>query len=129
MTLLNSLLFLSCLTFQSSAAASVGAKTINGHIACDNVVRSEGLSINEDGSLSHDKAFYCVVDHAYTSAGTNGIRLKLSNLPSTFERDWKRVTADGNTSAGLNLRDFVIEDGTDIKLPDRSTIHHHGGFK
>ena len=118
------LLFLSCLTFHSSAAASENAKTINGHIVCDNVVRSVGLSINED------KKFYCVVDIVYTSgAGMTGVRLKLSNLPSTFERDWKRVTADGNTSAGLNLRDFVIEDGTDIKLPDRSTIHHHGGFK
>ena len=123
MTLLNSLLFLSCLTFQSSAAASVGAKTINGHIACDNVVRSEGLSINEDGSLSHDKAFYCVVDHAYTSAGTNGIRLKLSNLPSTFESVWERVTADGKDKrVGLHLREVLIEEGgTNIRLPDRPT--------
>ena len=117
-----SLLFLSCLTFHSSAAASENAKTINGHIVCDNVVRSVGLSTNEDGSFSHDKTFYCVVDPVYTSgAGMTGVRLKLSNLPSTFERDWKRVTADGNTSAGLNLREVVIEDGTNIRLPDRPT--------
>ena len=123
MTLLNSLLFLSCLTFQSSAAASVGAKTINGHITCDNVVRSVGLSINEDGSYSHDTAFLCVVDPVYTSAGTNGVRLKLSNLPSTFERDWKSVTADGKDKrAGLNLREVVIgKGGMDIRLPDRPT--------
>jgi hypothetical protein len=125
MTLFNraSLLFLSCLTFQSSAAASEGAKTINGHIACDNVVRSVGLSINEDGSLLHDKAFYCVVDPVYTSAGTNGMRLKLSNLPSTFESDWKRVTANGKDKrVGLNLREVVIEEGgTNIRLPDRPT--------
>jgi len=121
-----SLLILSWLAFKSSAAASVGAKTINGHIACDYVVRSVGLSINEDGGrsfFSHDKTFYCVVDPVYTSAGTNGVRLKLSNLPSTFERDWKIVTADGKDKrAGLNLREVVIEEGgTNIRLPDRTT--------
>jgi len=130
MTLFNKaslLTILSCLTLKSAGAASVGAKTINGHIACDRVVRSVGLSINEDGGrsfFSHDKAFYCVVDPVYTSAGTNGVRLKLSNLPSTFESDWKIVTADGKDTkrAGLNLREVVIEEGgTVVRLPDRTT--------
>lgn len=118
----KTLLFLSCLTFQSSAAASA-ATAINGNISCDSVVRSVGLSINEHGKVSDEKSFYCVVDPVYTSTGTNGVRLKLLNLPSTFERDWKRVTADGKdqSAGGLNLREVVIEGETNLRLPDHSS--------
>jgi len=74
-------------------------RIIDDEIICEEVNQSNGLSVDESGSIGHFKDFFCEVEQKFTINGTTGgISMKLLNLPLSFEDEFRTAKTTGRTS-------------------------------
>eukprot|EP00979_Chaetoceros_neogracilis_P019184 scaffold11947_cov267-Chaetoceros_neogracile.AAC.1 len=91
------------------------ARSIDGTIICNDVIREAGIFVDDNGVFRDDTQFVCLVDPTYTNDGSKFIELTMSNLPSSFMADRKKAQSAGNTR--LRIMDATVERST-IILPD-----------
>ena len=105
---------------KSSFAGEEFAHTINGNIICNDVIKEDGIIIDDSGSFQdEDTNFACIVDPVYAVSESKYIELILLNLPPSFENDRKAALKSGKTR--LLIVDGTVEKSTLI-LPDNNNI-------
>lgn len=104
-------------------------RIIDDEIICEEVNQSNGLSVDENGSIKHFKDYFCAVEEKFTTNGTTGgISMKLLNLPLAFEDEFRTAKTNGRTSlvirtgfidkASLSFSNLASPEGRTVSKSD-----------
>ena len=103
------------------------AFTIDGNIKCEEVIRSVTLVKDEkDGTLMRKENFTCVVDSNFSVEKGERVTLELTNLTSSFEKDWKKASEEGMTS--LLIKEAIVI-GNKIQISSNDSTISSGKYK
>ena len=96
------------------------AKAVDGQIVCSEIVKNEGIAIDEDGNIQSDHRFACIVDPVYTVSGSRYISLMLNNFDDMRQREWEVAEKKGKVRVTIN--EGSIE-GSTLTLPSQKSYY------